>query len=251
MPPIESPLNRLADALPGFLSQMQDIKLRQQAQESLTKYRMGVLANQVEANEIRRDAQEAATALGATERNRERRANMLQLEDEREGGAAAVYGTEQVRTDFPRGIPASRKLEEPKETKDPKEAVIVGRRIEDDRKIVLKPVAEVDPQEVTAARARIRSDAGEYRRLTGRDYPIGEEFKSPLEPEPDTPRPPLVDDTPAAASIFGGGALETSTGIPLGQPAVPDVTPDTGAQQAYYDETAGVWKNAATGEPIQ
>lgn len=47
--PYESPLNKLADALPNFILQMQDMRMRQEAQEALNQYRWGALEEQRKA----------------------------------------------------------------------------------------------------------------------------------------------------------------------------------------------------------
>ncbi len=55
----ESPLNKLADALPGFIMQMQDMKLRQEAQEALNSYRMTMLNRQIAVETAERETKEA------------------------------------------------------------------------------------------------------------------------------------------------------------------------------------------------
>ena len=55
----ESPLNKLADALPNFILQMQDMKMRQEAQEALTDYRMTMLNRQIATETAERETKEA------------------------------------------------------------------------------------------------------------------------------------------------------------------------------------------------
>ncbi len=108
----ESPLNKLADALPNFIMQMQDMKLRQEAQEALTNYRQTMLAQTIRMNDLKQDALRAAEISGAAERNREVREDMLKLETQGEGWANAKYGRGVVAQYYPGGIPVSRKTVE-------------------------------------------------------------------------------------------------------------------------------------------
>lgn len=217
---MSSPLNELADALPQFLLQMQGMKQRQDAQNALSSYRHAQLAETIKRNELTRKAQEAAKVLGATARGQDRRADMLKLEDDRVGGAAAVYGPDQVATDFPRGIPVKRE----KEGKDPPEAGIVGRRIESDLKLLRTP--SLLPHEVSDIKPRALENVRKYKSLTGRDYPAD---ISALEPPVDpatfpTPVPPATlagfgaPVSPAAPSVTPEGFPDPST-LPEGQPA--------------------------------
>lgn len=57
--PYESPLNKLADALPNVIMQMQDMKMRQEAQEALTNYRMTMLNRQIATETAERETKEA------------------------------------------------------------------------------------------------------------------------------------------------------------------------------------------------
>ena len=54
MPPQypESPLNKLADSLPGFILEMQEMKIRQDAYEALNSYRQGLLAETIKRNRL-------------------------------------------------------------------------------------------------------------------------------------------------------------------------------------------------------
>ncbi len=61
---MSSPLNKLADALPSFILQMQDIKTRQEYYEALATYRTGMLAETIRTNELKEGA------LRATEQRR-------------------------------------------------------------------------------------------------------------------------------------------------------------------------------------
>ena len=56
---MSSPLNKLADALPSFILQMQDMKMRQEAQEALSSYRQQTLAATIERNRLEVEAKEA------------------------------------------------------------------------------------------------------------------------------------------------------------------------------------------------
>jgi len=55
----ESPLNKLADALPSFIMQMQDMKMRQEAQEALASYRQTMLARQIATEKAERETRDA------------------------------------------------------------------------------------------------------------------------------------------------------------------------------------------------
>ena len=55
----ESPLNKLADSLPGFILEMQRVKVRQDAYEALNTYRQGMLAATIERNRLEVEARAA------------------------------------------------------------------------------------------------------------------------------------------------------------------------------------------------
>lgn len=62
--PYESPLNRLADALPNFILQMQDMKMRQEAQEAMNSYRTMMLNERISAREAQEEATIAMEQMG-------------------------------------------------------------------------------------------------------------------------------------------------------------------------------------------
>ncbi|HEC61503.1 MAG TPA: hypothetical protein ENI27_04545 [bacterium] len=55
----ESPLNKLADSLPGFILEMQRVKVRQDAYEALNTYRQERLAATIERDRLAGEAREA------------------------------------------------------------------------------------------------------------------------------------------------------------------------------------------------
>ncbi len=55
----ESPLNKLADSLPGFILEMQELKVRQDYYEALNSYRQERLAATIERNRLAGEAREA------------------------------------------------------------------------------------------------------------------------------------------------------------------------------------------------
>ena len=109
---MSSPLNKLADALPSFILQMQEIKTRQEYYEAITTYRQGMLAETINRNEMAGIVREEKQRLGVIDREREISEDMFKLEAQGEGWAAAKYGRDMVGRFFPEGIPAKRIAEE-------------------------------------------------------------------------------------------------------------------------------------------
>lgn len=114
--PYESPLNKLADALPNFILQMQDIKMRQETQEALASHRTAILAATIERNEVVAAVREERQRLGAIDRVRGISEDMLKLESQGKGWAASKYGRELVAQYYPEGIPTKRVVEKVTET---------------------------------------------------------------------------------------------------------------------------------------
>lgn len=114
---MSSPLNQLADALPSFLRDMQELKLRQDRNEALNTYQQGLLAARIERNRLTGIVQDEQQRLGVIDRDREISEDMFRLEAEGKGWAAAKYGREMVAQFFPEGIPGKR--EKPDEPKKP------------------------------------------------------------------------------------------------------------------------------------
>ncbi len=263
-------LNRLADNLPNFLLRLEELKVRQDAQEAFNRNRANLLSQTIRANDLKQEvqnaritqtirandlkqeAQNARITITGVERERSRRADMLQLEDARVGGAAAVYGADQVARDFPQGIPAKRE----KKPKEPKEAAVVGRRIEANRQSLLDPNVDLNllPEQITEIRTRVGSAAATYKQLTGRDYPIDlSQFgPQPVVQQPPAPPPAPQEPSVTAATFAPGAGSFFPGGIPT---AAPTVTPVVAAPQApegftLMQNAAGdqILFNTATGE---
>lgn len=251
---MSSPLNEFANSLPQLLLGLQDMKMRQDAQEALSAYRQSVLANTIDKNEMTRNAQEATRVLRESSRRVDRRTDMLKLEDEREGGAAAVFGPDQVRADFPSGIPAKREVE----GKDSPEASIIGKRIEEDLKTLRNPlldpgVSEIDRDTISAAKTRTRQNVIDYREATGRDYPIdlpAAAIEAPAQAAAfPTPASPV---TLAGLGVTAPGAAPSApTAEPSGTPAgFPDPATLPEGQPATFNGAPWVIRNGqwVTGE---
>lgn len=103
--PYDSPLNKLADALPTFLLQMQNMKMRQEEQEALNSYRQGMLAQTIQRNEMMQTVRDEQRRLGVIERGREVREEILAARAKYgEPGARAIYPEATARY-FPQGLP--------------------------------------------------------------------------------------------------------------------------------------------------
>ncbi len=108
----ESPLNKLADALPGVIMQMQDMKLRQETQEAMNSYRQSMLAQTIRMNDLRQDALRAAEELRGPERGREERETLFEARSKYgEPGARSLYPglMEQY---YPQGMPPEKVVAE-------------------------------------------------------------------------------------------------------------------------------------------
>lgn len=143
----ESPLNRLADALPNFILQMQDMKMRQETQEAMNSYRTMMLTERINA----REAQEEATRA------------MEQM-----GRLTGRY--------------------------DPPEVDVLSKRIEKDLDIIrdLNTALTLGAEEINAIKNRVKSNLGERRRLSGREYYVDPSLIRIAPKEPDIPEPPLA-----------------------------------------------------------
>lgn len=168
--PYESPLNKLADALPTFLMEMQNMKMRQEAQEALNSYRQTMLAQTIRMNDLRQDAIREAERSGAIEQEREISEDMLRLESQGEGWAAAKYGREMVAQYYPEGIPTKR-------IPGPPIVDVLGKRIEKDLDILRDPdtafkieTGELTENDVNIIKNRVISTQAEIRRQSDREY---------------------------------------------------------------------------------
>ena len=108
---MSSPLNKLADALPSFILQMQEIKTRQDYYESLTQYRQGMLAQTIIKNKLEEEALRATEQLRGVERGREVREKILEARGKYgEPGARAIF-PEATARQFPQGLPPEKEPE--------------------------------------------------------------------------------------------------------------------------------------------
>lgn len=110
----ESPLNRLADVMPRFLLEMQNMKMRQEAQEALNSYREGMLAARIQRNEMMQTVRDEQRRLGAIERGREEREDIFAARAKYgEPGARAIY-PEAYQRQFSQGMPPEKPVVEKK-----------------------------------------------------------------------------------------------------------------------------------------
>ena len=245
---MSSPLNQLADNLPNILLSIQDIKLRQDAQQALANHRNQLLTQTIRANDLKQEAQQATNIISAEQRLRAEKADMLKLEDDRPGGAVAVYGAPLVNSYFPGGIPKKTDT-----AKDAPEVKILGDRIKADLDILNSPdTFESDKKPI---RARIRTATVNYKNLTGRDYPTGgTSLGEAAIPAPNVVETPVAPVAPSVsptrtASVLGGLRGDVSTGLaapvgtetPVAAP-VPEgfqLLQNTAGEQIYWNPTTG------------
>ena len=135
---MSSPLNKLADALPSFILQMQEIKTRQEYYEAITTYRQGMLAETINRNDLRQNALIATEQLRRVERGREEREDILEARGKYgELGARAIF-PEATARQFPEGLPPEK---EPEAKKPPAGDVAYFRRRRD---IKVKELEKID-----------------------------------------------------------------------------------------------------------
>ncbi len=136
----ESPLNKLADSLPGFILEMQRVKVRQDAYEALNTYRQGLLNEKIETNRI--------SDLVQAENERLGRISAGQKEREDIYAARAKYGEAGARDIFPAAMqkhfPQGMAPEEEEEEKKPSAGTIAYARKK--RDVFRKTISEIDLQ---------------------------------------------------------------------------------------------------------
>ncbi len=150
MPQYESPLNKLADQLPNFLLQMQEMKLRQDAQEAINSYRASLQEDRFRAFQIEQDARDA---LGIKRGQQERRAV---VEDLAKYGAEAAKAISPgvVERDFSEGIP---EVKEEKEKKPSASDIAYARK----RKTKFQTVIDTESAKITLLEEELNLAPGE------------------------------------------------------------------------------------------